>query len=80
LAAVYPITISLLSNTFGANATRLGSVMFMLASLGAAVMPKMVGVTSTLTSSLQIGMSIPLAGCVVLLALYFREWGRPASA
>jgi MFS transporter, FHS family, glucose/mannose:H+ symporter len=80
LAAVYPITISLLSNTFGANATRLGSVMFMLASLGAAVMPKMVGVTSTLTSSLRAGMSIPLAGCVILLALYFRDWSKPPSA
>ncbi|HMK21978.1 MAG TPA: MFS transporter [Terriglobales bacterium] len=80
LAAVYPITISLLSNTFGENATRLGSVMFMLGSLGAAVMPKMVGVASTATSSLRIGLILPLAGCVVLLVLYFRDWSKPAAA
>jgi fucose permease len=78
LAAVYPITISLLSHTFGENATRLGSVMFMLGSLGAAVMPKMVGVTSTATSSLRIGLILPLAGCAVMLALYFRDWSKPA--
>jgi FHS family glucose/mannose:H+ symporter-like MFS transporter len=77
LAVVYPITIALLSSTFGANATRLGSVMFMLASLGAAVMPWTVGVASTMTSSLRAGMSIPLAGCAILLALYFRDWSQP---
>lgn len=79
LAAVYPITISLLSNSFGAEASRLGSVMFMLASLGAAVMPWMVGEASTLTASLRIGMSVPLAGCGILLGLYFRDWSKPAS-
>lgn len=79
LAAVYPITISLLSNAFGENATRLGSLMFMLGSLGAAVMPKMVGVVSTTTSSLRIGLTLPLAGCAVLLALYFRDWNKPAG-
>jgi fucose permease len=79
LAVVYPITIALLSSAFGAHATRLGSVMFMLASLGAAVMPWTVGVTSTMTSSLRVGMSIPLVGCAVLLALYFRDWSKPVS-
>ena len=79
LAVVYPITIALLSSAFGAHATRLGSVMFMLASLRAAVMPWTVGVTSTMTSSLRVGMSIPLVGCAVLLALYFRDWSKPVS-
>jgi FHS family glucose/mannose:H+ symporter-like MFS transporter len=74
LAAVYPITISLLSNAFGASATRLGSVMFMLASFGGASMPWLVGVTSTSTSSLKFGLAIPLAACVLMLALYFRNW------
>jgi fucose permease len=80
LATVYPITISLLSNTFAANASQLGSVMFMLASLGAAVMPWTVGVTSNATSSLRIGMGIPLLGCGILFGLYFRDWSKPASA
>ncbi len=79
LAAIYPITISLLSGAFGVGATRLGSVMFMLASFGAACMPWLVGVTSTRTSSLKIGLAIPLAGCVLMLGLYFLSWNQPAS-
>ena len=78
LAAIYPITISLLSNAFGARATRVGSVMFMLASFGAACMPWMVGVTSTEMSNLKFGLAIPLIGCVVMLGLYFRDWQKPA--
>jgi len=54
--------------------------MFMLASLGAAVMPWMVGVVSTASSSLRIGMSLPLLGCGILLVLFFRDWSKPASA
>ncbi len=79
LAAIYPITISLLSSTFGAGATRLGSVMFMLAGFGASCMPWLVGVTSTATSSLKFGLAVPLAGCVLMLALYFRSW-KPVRA
>jgi fucose permease len=79
LAAIYPITISLLSNTFGTGANRLGSVMFMLAGFGASCMPWLVGVTSTLTSSLKFGLTVPLAGCVLMLALYFRSWKPVAS-
>jgi fucose permease len=74
LAAVYPITISLLSGRFGTGANRIGSVMFMLAGLGAATMPWMVGVVSTKTSSLQYGLGIPLVACVLMLALYSRTW------
>jgi FHS family glucose/mannose:H+ symporter-like MFS transporter len=74
LAAVYPITISLLSSRFGTGANRIGSVMFMLAGLGAATMPWMVGVVSTKTSSLQYGLGIPLVACVLMLALYSRTW------
>jgi fucose permease len=78
LAAIYPITISLLSNAFGARATRVGSVMFMLASFGAACMPWMVGVTSTEMSNLKFGLAIPLIGCVLMLGLFFWDWQKPA--
>jgi len=73
-AAMYPITISLLSSNFGSGATRLGSVMFMLASIGAACMPWLVGVISTHMSSLKVGLSIPLAGSILMLILYGCEW------
>jgi fucose permease len=80
LAAIYPITISLLSNSFGTRATRVGSVMFMLASFGAACMPWLVGVTSTEMSSLKFGLAIPLVGCVLMLGLYFRDWQKTEIA
>jgi FHS family glucose/mannose:H+ symporter-like MFS transporter len=79
LAAIYPITISLLSHAFGPAATRVGSVMFMLASFGAACMPWLVGLTSTKMSSLKYGLAVPLLGCAVMLGLYFRDWEKTAN-
>jgi MFS transporter, FHS family, glucose/mannose:H+ symporter len=80
LAAMYPITISLLSGAFGSGASRLGSVMFMLAGFGAACMPWLVGITSTRMSSLKLGLAIPLVASILMLGLYFCDWSRPASA
>jgi fucose permease len=79
LAAIYPITISLLTNCFGPMAARVGSVMFMLASFGAACMPWLVGVTSTKMSSLKFGLMIPLLGCVLMLVLYMRDWNKAVT-
>jgi MFS transporter, FHS family, glucose/mannose:H+ symporter len=76
LAAIYPITISLLTNCFGPAASRVGSVMFVLASFGAAGMPWLVGVLSTRTSSLAVGLAVPLGGCILMLALYMRDWDK----
>ncbi len=78
-AAIYPITISLLSHAFGPAANRVGSVMFMLASFGAAVMPWLVGLTSTKMSSLNYGLAVPLVGCVVMLGLYLRDWEKTTN-
>ena len=74
LAAVYPITIALLSNIFAADANRLGSVMFALAGCGAACVPWFVGFLSTALSSLRLGLTVPLAGCAIMLLLYLRSW------
>jgi len=79
LAAIYPITISLLSNAFGLAAKRIGSVMFMLASFGAACTPWLVGVASTEMSSLKYGLAVPLVGCVLMLGLYLRDWQKTAT-
>ena len=76
LAAIYPVTISLLTNCFGPMAARVGSVMFMLASFGAACMPWLVGVLSTEEASLKIGLAVPLAGCALMLGLYLRDWDK----
>ncbi len=33
---------------------------------------------STHTHSLKVGLAIPLAACVLMLALYFRDWSKEA--
>ena len=76
LSAIYPITIALLSYTFGAGATRLGSVMFALAGFGGAFIPWLVGFSSTQMSSLKLGLTVPLVGAAAMLALYLRAWER----
>jgi len=78
LAAIYPITIALLSNTFGSDANRVGSVMFALAGVGAACVPWMVGVVSTAMSSLRLGLTVALVGCAIMLLLYLRKWQTSA--
>jgi len=80
LAAIYPITIAQLSNAFGVAANRLASVMFALAGLGAACVPWMVGALSTALSSLKLGLTVPLAGCAIMLALYLRNWTSAGPA
>ena len=79
LSAVYPITIALLSHNFGSAATRLGAVMFALAGFGAACVPWIVGFTSTQMSSLKLGLTVPLVGCLILLGLFLGNWSRPVT-
>lgn len=74
LSAVYPITISLLSREFGAAASRAGSLMFTAANLGGAVVPWLVGATSSQAGTLKIGLAIPLVGAATMYFLYRREW------
>ena len=74
LSAVYPITIALLSHKFGRAANRLGSVMFALAGFGGACVSWVVGFTSTRFSSLKLGLSVPLAGCAIMLVIYLQDW------
>ena len=73
-APIYPIIISLLSNLFGSDATRLGSAMFMLAGFGASCMPWLVGYVSTKMSSLAFGIGVPIAASVLMLALFLGNW------
>jgi fucose permease len=74
LAAVYPITISLLSREFGAAASRAGSLMFTCANLGGAIFPWLVGVTSNGLGTLKVGLAVPLIGGALMFFLYLRDW------
>lgn len=78
LAAVYPITISLLSREFRASASRVGSLMFTFANLGGACLPWLVGASSNQLGSLKSGLAVPLLGGVVMFLLYLRSWSPVA--
>lgn len=74
LAAVYPITISLLSHEFGTASSRIGSVMFVLSNVGGGLFPWIVGLSSNRFGTLKAGLLVPLLGCVAMYVLYLREW------
>jgi MFS transporter, FHS family, glucose/mannose:H+ symporter len=80
LAAVYPITISLLSREFGPAATRVGSIMFTMANLGGASLPWLVGFLSSRFADLRVGLAVPLAAAVVMYVLYWTRWRAPQVA
>jgi MFS transporter, FHS family, glucose/mannose:H+ symporter len=67
-AGTYPILIAWLVRSFGERSRRIGGIMFALAAMGGATMPWFVGFVSTGTNSLRMGLLVPLAGCVAMLA------------
>lgn len=69
LAGLFPIFIAWLSKWFGVRARKVGGVMFALAAAGSALMPPLAGLVSRYAGSLRIGLLVPLAGCVVMLAV-----------
>ncbi len=74
LATIYPITIAMLARQFGPAASQNGSVMFVMANLGGACLPWLVGYSSTLFGALKTGLMVPLAAGVLMLVLYFAKW------
>jgi FHS family glucose/mannose:H+ symporter-like MFS transporter len=68
-AAIYPVLITWMAKHFGERARTVGSLMFALAGLGGAVVPWVVGFVSTRFGSLQTGLLVPAASCVVMLGL-----------
>ena len=80
LAAVYPITISMLAQEFGAAASRVGSLMFTLTNLGGASLPWLVGYSSDRFHSLRIGLGVPLAAGIVMNVLYYSKWKSRGDA
>jgi len=73
-ATLYPITVSRFSHHFGIAARSIGAVMFSLASLGPAMIPWLVGVTSQATGSLRSGLFLPFAATILLLLIHLRDW------
>jgi len=75
LAAVYPITISRLSEEFGPAAARAGSITFALSNLGGAFLPWLVGYSADRFKDLRAGLAVPLAGALLMYALYRKNSG-----
>jgi len=78
LSTLYPITISRFSSRFGERAKTMGGFMFALSTLGGASVPWFVGFLSTKFQSLRSGLVIPLAGSLLMFAIFMRLW-RPES-
>jgi fucose permease len=72
LSAVYPITISLLSEE--SDSAKIGSMMFVLSNIGGGLLPWMVGVSSTRFGTLKAGLYVPLVGCLAIYLLYVQNW------
>ena len=73
-ATLYPVTVARLSHRFGVSARSIGAFMFSLASIGPAVIPWMVGITSQSTGSLRAGLALPLGATVILFLIHLRDW------
>jgi fucose permease len=77
MAPVFPTTFAIFTQHFGARAPQMAGVIFVLASLGGAVIPWMVGLTSSYFAypghaahaGLRGGLAVPLAGGIVMIAL-----------
>jgi FHS family glucose/mannose:H+ symporter-like MFS transporter len=69
LAPVFPTTFAIFTRHFGILARNMVGVLFMLAALGAAVVPWIVGVTSEHYGELRIGLGVPLLGALIMVAL-----------
>lgn len=73
-STLYPVTVARLSQRFGVAARSIGAVMFSLASIGPALIPWMVGLTSQATGSLRAGLSLPLGATLILFLIHLWDW------
>jgi MFS transporter, FHS family, glucose/mannose:H+ symporter len=78
-AAIYPVLVAWMAKHFGERARRVGSLLFALAGLGGATMPSLVGLVSTREGSLRAGLLVPVALCLVMLALLLLIPSRVSS-
>ena len=70
LASIFPISVSLLPSWFCERASRASGPVFASGNLGGAVLPWLVGLTSTYAASLRVAFLVPLIGAVLMLTFY----------
>ena len=69
LAALFPITVAVLSRDLGENSQRLGGFFFAIGNMGGATIPFLVGAVSTETHSLRAGMALTLVSMALMLVI-----------
>jgi fucose permease len=69
LAALFPITVAVLSRDLGENSQRVGGFFCGIGNIGRATIPFLVGAVSTTTHSLRAGMALPLLSMALMLVI-----------
>jgi fucose permease len=69
-APIFPTTIALFTERFGHDASRLTGTLFIMAGLGAAVFPWLVGLASTHYGALRAGLVVSVVGGLVMIVLH----------
>jgi fucose permease len=69
LAAVFPTTFALFTHRLGSQAAQLAGLLFVMESLGGAILPWLVGWASNIYGELRIGLIVPLLGSLIMIAL-----------
>ncbi len=69
LAPIFPTTIALFTERFGRDAQRMTGTLFIMAGLGAAVFPWLVGLASSRYGGLRAGLVVPMIGALAMILL-----------
>ena len=73
LASIFPISVSLFPRWFRDSAGRVSGAVFSGGNMGGALLPWLVGVTSTRFESLRLGFLVPFVAVVLMLAFYISQ-------
>jgi MFS transporter, FHS family, glucose/mannose:H+ symporter len=69
LAAVFPTTFAIFTQRLGAQAARIAGMFFVMANIGGAIIPWLVGLASNHYGDLRVGLIVPLLGISIMIAL-----------
>ncbi len=73
LASIFPISVALFPRWFRDSAGRVSGAVFSGGNMGGAVLPWLVGVTSTRFESLRLGFFAPVLAVLLMLMFYVSQ-------
>jgi len=80
LSTIFPLTVARFTRDLDRAAARAAGPIFVLAGLGGAVLPPLVGIISTQSGSLTAGLFVPLFGCLAMFVTLYRIGARTVPA